>query len=78
MRPNTLSASLNVLFQAGLVSSRRDGRSVIYTAAFDRIATLMGFLAEDCCAGAPDVCRPLGAVLARVACCNPDTLESPS
>ena len=50
--PNTLSANLNVLSQAGLAASRREGRSIVYSAAFDRMASLMTFLAEDCCQGA--------------------------
>jgi DNA-binding transcriptional ArsR family regulator len=34
---NTLSANLNLLAGAGLVSSRRDGRSIIYAAGYDRM-----------------------------------------
>lgn len=71
VRPNTLSANLAILSQAGLVASRRDGRSIVYAAAFDRVAALMAFLAEDCCGGAPEVCRPLAAVVARAARCAP-------
>ncbi|MFX8335624.1 metalloregulator ArsR/SmtB family transcription factor, partial [Acinetobacter baumannii] len=32
--PNTLSASLTLLFHAGLVSSERQGRSIIYRASY--------------------------------------------
>jgi DNA-binding transcriptional ArsR family regulator len=35
---------LTVLAHAGLVSSRRDGRSIIYSAAYDRMSDLLGFL----------------------------------
>ena len=31
---NTLSAQLNLLSQAGLIESRREGRSIIYSASF--------------------------------------------
>ena len=48
---NTLSANLNVLAGAGLVSSRRDGRSIIYAAGYDRMRELLAFLMEDCCGG---------------------------
>lgn len=67
--PNSLSANLNILFHAGLVRSRRDGRSIIYTAEYDRMRALLGFLVEDCCAGSPDICAPLSDVLAA-ACCG--------
>lgn len=57
--PNTLSASLNVLSHAGMVRSRRDGRSIIYTANYDNMRELLAFLMEDCCGGAPEICAPL-------------------
>lgn len=69
--PNTLSASFTILLHAGLVSSRRDGRSIIYCVAYDQMARLLGFLMEDCCQGRPEVCAPLTEVLARVSCCVP-------
>jgi len=67
--PNTLSANLNVLSHAGLVKSTRVGRSIIYTADYGRMSRLLGFLIEDCCGGAPEICRPLVDVANRVACC---------
>jgi DNA-binding transcriptional ArsR family regulator len=69
--PNTLSANLNVLSNAGLVSSQRAGRSIIYTAAYERIAALLGFLIEDCCQGSAAICEPVVEVLNRAACCKP-------
>jgi DNA-binding transcriptional ArsR family regulator len=67
--PNTLSASFTILAHAGLVTSRRSGRSIIYTAAYDRMSGLLGFLMEDCCQGRPEVCAPLAAIAERAACC---------
>lgn len=67
--PNTLSANLNVLSHAGLIRSRRDGRSIIYTADFDAMRELLGFLMEDCCGGAPEICAPL----TEIAACYPRT-----
>lgn len=67
--PNTLSASLTILAHAGLVSSERAGRFIIYRAAYDRMADLLGFLLEDCCQGRPEVCAPLATISARGACC---------
>jgi ArsR family transcriptional regulator, arsenate/arsenite/antimonite-responsive transcriptional repressor len=66
---NTLSANLNVLSQAGLIQSRRQGRSVIYTAAYERMAALLGFLLDDCCQGSAAICAPLAAIVNRAACC---------
>jgi ArsR family transcriptional regulator, arsenate/arsenite/antimonite-responsive transcriptional repressor len=63
--PNTLSANLNILSGAGLVRSRRDGRSIIYTAAYDRMRDLLGFLMEDCCSGNPEICGPVAEMAAR-------------
>jgi DNA-binding transcriptional ArsR family regulator len=46
---NTLSFHLNHLSNAGIVSSRREGRSIIYQANFDMMRDLIGFLVKDCC-----------------------------
>ena len=69
---NTLSANLNVLSHAGLVESRRKGRSIIYTAAYGRMAALLGFLMEDCCQGSAAICAPLADIVTRAACCTPE------
>jgi DNA-binding transcriptional ArsR family regulator len=66
---NTLSTNLNVLAGAGLVTSRRDGRSIIYSAAYDQMRTLLAFLMEDCCGGNSEICAPLAAIAERAACC---------
>lgn len=63
--PNTLSTNLNILSGAALVASRREGRSIIYTAAYDRMRDLLAFLMEDCCAGRAEICAPLAAVASR-------------
>src|SRR5690554_6800625 len=44
---NTLSFHLSHLSHAGLVSSRKEGRSMIYTARFDAMRDLLSFLVED-------------------------------
>lgn len=66
---NTLSANLNVLSQAKLVSARRQGRSIIYRAQYAQMTALLAFLVEDCCRGAPEICTPLAGVVQRAACC---------
>ena len=68
--PNTLSAQLTVLSNAGLVTSRRDGRSIIYAAGYDSMSELLVYLMEDCCQGHPEVCAPLAAIAGRAACCE--------
>jgi DNA-binding transcriptional ArsR family regulator len=68
LAPSTLSASLALLANAGLARSRRDGRSIVYSARFDRMADLMAFLADDCCGGAPEVCAPVAVAARRAAC----------
>jgi ArsR family transcriptional regulator len=68
--PNTLSAQLTILANAGLITSRRDGRSIIYTAGYDQMGELLVYLTEDCCQGRPEVCAPLAAVASRAACCD--------
>ena len=45
----TLSFHLNALKHAGLVSSKRESRSIIYFANFARVSDLVGFLTENCC-----------------------------
>ncbi|KSB89829.1 ArsR family transcriptional regulator [Caulobacter vibrioides] len=69
--PSSLSANLNVLAHAGLAASRREGRSIIYSADYGAMSGMLGFLMEDCCNGAPEICAPLGSVLARVKACAP-------
>lgn len=65
---NTLSTNLNILAAAGLVHSRRDGRSIVYTADYDHMSDLLAFLMEDCCAGDSAICGPLAPIAERAAC----------
>ncbi len=68
-RPNTLSTHLTILGNAGLIGSRREGRSVIYSADYDGMRNLLGFLVADCCAGHPEICGALGDLTASSDCC---------
>ena len=63
---NTMSTQLAILARTGLIGSRRDSRSVIYSANYPQITALLGFLMEDCCQGRPEICAPLAA---KAACC---------
>lgn len=67
--PNTLSAQLLILANAGLVQARRDGRSILYSVDFDAMGGLLLFLTEDCCGGKPEICAPLARSVN--ACCPP-------
>lgn len=67
--PNTLSAQLLLLSNAGLIRARRDGRSIIYAADFAAMGALLLYLTEDCCGGKAEVCAPLAKTVNS--CCPP-------
>jgi ArsR family transcriptional regulator, arsenate/arsenite/antimonite-responsive transcriptional repressor len=54
--PATLSFHLAHLARAGLVKSRQEGRFVIYSADFQNMNQLVGYLSENCCRGSS--CAP--------------------
>ncbi len=58
--PSTLSTHLGLLQRAGLVTSERRSRRIVYRADFDGVGALMKFLMEDCCKGHPAVRAALG------------------
>jgi DNA-binding transcriptional ArsR family regulator len=58
LAPNTLTFHFDRLRAAGLVTVRRDGRSMIYAAHFETMNALLGFLTENCCQGAAGECAP--------------------
>ncbi|MBY0547088.1 MAG: metalloregulator ArsR/SmtB family transcription factor [Candidatus Obscuribacterales bacterium] len=47
--PATMSFHLKELTSAGLLTSRRESRSIIYSANYAHMQTLIGFLLENCC-----------------------------
>jgi len=57
--PPALSFHLRGLTQAGLVRGRQDGRFIYYSADYDAMQALVGFLTENCCGGA--ACAPARA-----------------
>ena len=53
---STLSFHLNQLKQAGLITCRREGRTLFYSANYSAMNTLMAYLTENCCQGQPENC----------------------
>ena len=59
LAPNTLTFHFDRLKGAGLVTVRREGRSMIYAARYETMDALLAFLTDNCCQGAPASCRPV-------------------
>lgn len=66
---NTVSSHLSCLARAGLVSTERHGRSIIYRGQSATIGALTTHLVQDCCGGRPELCVPL--IETMTACCTP-------
>jgi ArsR family transcriptional regulator len=69
---SNVSFHLKELERAGLINQKREARSMIYTANYDRLGALVRFLMEDCCAGHPEICAPAAEV---AACCAPAVMS---
>jgi len=46
---SSMSFHLKELSNAGLITSRQDGRYIIYVASFDTMNALLAFLSDNCC-----------------------------
>ena len=66
---SNVSFHLKELERSGLVSQRRDSRSIVYSAGYETLSGLIRFLMEDCCSGRPEICAPA----MNPACCIPET-----
>ena len=71
-----MSFHLSHLEQAGLITSRRDGRSIRYSIHVAALSGLIGFLLRDCCQGQPEICGPAVVDLIQNATCAPPVCES--
>jgi ArsR family transcriptional regulator len=69
LAPNTLTFHFDRLRSAGLVTVRREGRSMIYAARFETMNALLAYLTENCCNGAAESCGP--------ALCSPGRASKP-
>src|SRR6516225_8343270 len=58
LAPNTLTFHFDRLRDAGLVTVRREGRSMIYSARYETMNVLIAYLTENCCRGHADQCIP--------------------
>ena len=61
LAPNTLTFHFDRLRSAGLVTVRREGRSMIYAARYEAMNGLIAYLTENCCGGAVAACAPVAA-----------------
>jgi ArsR family transcriptional regulator len=73
----TMSFHLNQLRFAGLVTSRRESRSIIYSANFKAMTALLGYLTENCCGGRPEVCNLPVASGSGIECAPQQTSAAP-
>lgn len=60
--PSNLSFHVAALERAGLVTGKRNGRSVVYAASFGAMQELLAYLYENCCQGS---CAPPRAAAVR-------------
>jgi ArsR family transcriptional regulator len=66
---NTMSSHLAILSRAGLVSTQRFSRRIVYRADLMRFQAVVLFMLRDCCDGRPEICAPLIENLTP--CCPP-------
>lgn len=64
--PSNLTFHIAHLERAGLVHSRRQGRSIVYSADFAAMGALVDYLTDQCCGGHPEVCRNPGRAKRQV------------
>ncbi len=65
LQPNALTFHLDRLRETGLITVRREGRSMIYSARFEAMNALVSYLTDHCCQGRPDLCPPKAAKARR-------------
>ncbi len=56
--PNALTFHFDKLRMAGLVTVRREGRSMIYAARYETMNALLAYLTENCCGSNASTCAP--------------------
>lgn len=73
---SSLSFHLKELVHAGLADARQDGRFVIYTARYETMNDLLGYLTDNCCGGNP--CTPATICVAKPATKKTATRKEPA
>jgi DNA-binding transcriptional ArsR family regulator len=71
---NTMSSHLAILTRAGLISSQRHSRSIVYRANLETLRSMTLFLLQDCCGGEPGLCASL--IESIQPCCPPQMEKS--
>ena len=56
--PSSLTFHLQNLQRGGLITQRREGRQLIYSADFTAMTSLVGYLTDNCCAESAAECCP--------------------
>lgn len=69
--PSSLSFHFAQLVHAGLITQRRHGRQLIYSAEYGAMNALLAYLTENCC-GAGIACAPACNPASAVACGGTD------
>lgn len=70
---NTMSTHLAQLTRAGLLTSDKHGRTIIYRAEINHMRAVMSYLVNDCCGGRPELCAPL--IQDITPCCVPEEVR---
>jgi ArsR family transcriptional regulator len=70
---NTMSTHLAQLTRAGLLTSDKQGRTIIYRARIGQMRAVMSYLVNDCCGGRPELCAPL--IEDITPCCVPEEVR---
>lgn len=71
-KASTLSAYLSALMQAGLVTQKRESRSLLYTIDLGEVRRTFDYLFLDCCRGRADLCTPLASIFKQEEAPMPD------
>jgi ArsR family transcriptional regulator len=58
LAPSSLTFHLQNLHRSGLITQRRESRSLIYSVDFGAMNELVGYLTENCCIGSGRSCAP--------------------
>jgi DNA-binding transcriptional ArsR family regulator len=55
---STLSSHLKILESAGILTSERQERKIVYRAEIKKVRSFVSHIVNDCCDGHKDICTP--------------------